>query len=251
MPYDMIESAGRWCVRKVDASGAAIETMKCYDEREPALAYLRALEINVMGAERSFEKALAELLDRQKDAQYVWVGISTTGMKDKLGDIIPSVLTRVDIEQQAHAIRAGEPRPNFEYWNSATRERVHEHAINSPVFQDFGALLVQHDLTRMVGRRILRVAAEDYTCFEAGWCSSEFRPATMSIGYRYATTDEQVAYPVNYLAVYSYEASVTRKGTEANPYTVFACEPSKLKRDAVAQIVWDNFGAAMLGRNMP
>lgn len=247
MPYDMVQRGDEWCVVKTDADKRPIETMKCYPEKAPATAYLQALNINVVAAERALERAVSGMMDRHKEAQFVWVGISTTGMRDKLGDLIPSYLTRVDIEEQARAIRVGAARPDFKYWNRQSRSWVHESELNSPTFQDFGALLMQHDLHAIVGRRAMRLPADDYACIEAGWCSRAFKPATMSIGYRYASEDDKETYPINYLAVYSFEASVTVKGTEANPYTVFACEPSKLKRDEIVSGVWGNFRASMLG----
>ena len=51
MPWKIIEEDGRHCVWKEDADGKPTEKLKCYDNRDDALAYQRALYANTADAQ--------------------------------------------------------------------------------------------------------------------------------------------------------------------------------------------------------
>lgn len=60
VPYDIIESEGKFCVRNSETR----EVKKCYDTREKALRLLRALYANVEDATRSAEDQVDEVYKR-------------------------------------------------------------------------------------------------------------------------------------------------------------------------------------------
>lgn len=199
---------------------------------------------------KSLDKSLADTLkflcDTSLPAQYVWIGISTTGLKDRAGDFIPARLTRNDIITTAREIKRHAIRPFALLYDHVTKEYYPEQAINGTHYEDFGALLFSHNPSRLIGRRAMRVSIlEQFACLECGWTYEKSAPATMSIGYRYWLDENSSgsSYPLPYAAVCSHEVSRTIPGTEANAYTFFAASPSDMRRDILQQALMDEFSA--------
>ncbi len=188
----------------------------------------------------TMETALRQLFALNLPANYAWVGVSTTGLRDKLGDIIPSTIVRREIAATTKAIETRRKRDPQVFYNRDTRENIDETEINGNYYFDYGALLVEHNMRKVIGRRVIRIPVkEHFACLECGYTNSPGSPATMSIGYNLWTADGGGRGEV--LGVYSYEVSKVLPGLEANQFTFYVAKPTDMRRDKLQHVIYDNF----------